>query len=406
MRTTGPRTPPSTPRSPQKQALRRTPPRGAAEPPSAEAALALSPEEARTHAIALQKRRLRHLRISRALRFVRILAYATAHFSRRVLAPVLVVAAYLVIATVVLRWDIGRAGEALGDFQDSLYRVYRQLFFEPVDSLPARPIGRALTWLTPMVGVVLVAQGLVKAAATVFDDDARRKVWDAIMTDQMRDHVVVCGLGHVGYRVVEELMRLHEEVVAIESDAEGPFLDIVRRMGVPVHIGDARRDELLVECGVDRAKAVVCATSNDLANLEIALDSKRMNPRVRVVMRMFDQRVAQKVGGALELDESFSTSALSAPLVAIQSTHDGVRSAYRVDEELRLTAEVTVGPKLDGAFVFEVEERAPCRVVRRRAAEGKRFHSVRGRDTLAVKDVVLVDTAAADIDTVREILGA
>ena len=360
----------------------------------------------RDRALAVHARRVRQKRVARWLRAGRIVVYASAHFGRRVLVPVLVVAAYLVIATVVLRWDLGRAGDALGDFQDSLYRVYRQLFFEPVDALPARPIGRTITWLTPMVGVVLVAQGLVKAAATVFDDDARRKVWDAIMTDQMRDHVVVCGLGHVGYRVVEELMRLREEVVAIESDENAPFLDVVRRLGVPVHIGDARRDELLVQCGVDRAKAVVCATSNDLANLEIALDSKRMNPRVRVVMRMFDQRVAQKVGGALELDESFSTSALSAPLIAIQSTHDGVRSAYRVDEELRLTAEVTIGPKLDGSFVFEIEERAPCCVVRRRAAEGKRFHSVRGRDVLSVKDVVLVDTAAADIDTVRELLGA
>ena len=319
--------------------------------------------------------------------------------------PIAVVAAYLLIATIVLRWDLGRAGEALGDFQATLYGVYRQLFFEPVDGLPARPIGRALTWLTPMVGVVLVAQGLVKAAATVFDEEARQRVWDAIMTDQMRGHIVVCGLGHVGYRVVEELRRLGEEVVALDVDAQGAFLDVVRGFGIPVHIGDARRDELLVKCGVARAKAVVCATSNDLANLEIALDSKRMNPGVRVVMRMFDQRVAAKVGGALELDESFSTSALAAPLIAIQSTYDGVRSAYRVDDELRLTAEVTIGARAGGSKVADLEDEVPCRVVSRRRHDDATFSPVRSKDVLAAKDVVIVDTAAADLAEVRKRLG-
>lgn len=337
----------------------------------------------------------------RLLRSLRILLHATRHFGRRVFLPVLVVAAYLVLASLLLRWDSRRAGESLGDFQSTLYGLYRQLFFEPVDGLPARPIGRALTWVTPMVGVLLVAQGLVKAAATVFDEDARRRVWDAIMTDQMRGHIVVCGLGHVGYRVVEELRRLGEEIVALESDAQGAFVDVVRGWGIPVHIGDARRDELLVQCGVGRAKAVVCATSNDLANLEIALDSKRMNPGVRVVMRMFDQRVAAKVGGALELDESFSTSALAAPLIAIQSTYDGVRSAYRVDDELRLTAEVTIGATAAGSAVGDVEEELPCRVVQRRRRDEVTFSAVRAKDVLAEKDAVIIDTAAADLAKVR-----
>lgn len=311
------------------------------------------------------------------------------------------VAGYLVVATVLLRWDIARAGEALSDFQTTLYSVYRQLFFEPVESLPQRPLGRAIVWLTPLVGVVLVAQGLVKVGATVLNESSRRELWDAIMTDQMRGHIVVCGLGHVGYRVVEELMGLGEEIVGLESNADGGFVETVRRWGIPVYIGDARRDELLVACGAGRAKAVVCATSNDLANLEIALDAKRMNPEVRVVMRMFDQRLARKVGGALLLDESFSTSALAAPLIALQATHDGVRSAYRVDDHVRMLAEAVVGPMCAGEAVSAVEDKVPCRVVQRRAVDGVVFASVKAKDVLHEKDVVIVDTAAVDLPEVR-----
>lgn len=346
------------------------------------------------------------LRQSRLLRTARISAYAVLHFGRHLLPPLAAVGAYLLVATLILRWDLRRAGEAASDFQTTLYAVYRQLFFEPTDTLPARPVGRAMVWITPLVGVILVAQGLVKVAAAVFDRGARRKLWDLIMTDQMRGHIVVCGLGHVGYRVVEELHHLGEEIVGLELSEDGSFVEIVRAWGIPVYIGDARRDELLVQCGVGRAKAVVCATSNDLANLEIALDSKRMNPTVRVVMRMFDQRLAGKVGGALDLDESFSTSALSAPLIAIQATHHGVRSAYRVDAQVRVLAEATVGPAFAGQLVFAVEDVIPCRLVQRRAAGGGAFSTLKAKDELAAADVVIIDVAAADLPAVRARLGA
>lgn len=342
----------------------------------------------------------------RLLRTIRILAFAALHFGRRLVPPILAVAAYMLVATVVLRWETARAGEALADFQSTLYGVYRQLFFEPVDALPTRPIGRAIVWLTPLVGVLLVAQGLVKVGATLFEKDSRRELWDTIMTDQMRGHIVVCGLGHVGYRVAEELRRLGEEIVGLELNAEGSFVEVVRGWGIPVYIGDARRDELLVKCGIARARAVVCATSNDLANLEIALDSKRMNPDVRVVMRMFDQRVAGKVGGALSLDESFSTSALAAPLIALQATHDGVRSAYRVDEQVRVLAEAVVGPVCAGDAVSAIEDKVPCRVVQRRGVDDAGFATVRGKDVLHEKDVVIVDAAAVDLAVVRRKLRA
>lgn len=117
---------------------------------------------------------------------------------------------------------------------------------------------------------------------------------------------------------MEELRRLGEDVTAIEEREKDLFVEAVREMGIPVFVGDARRDELLLAAGVPKSKAVVCATSNDLEIFEVALYAKRMNPEARVVMRMFDQRLAGKVGGALELDQSFSTSSLSAPLIAIR----------------------------------------------------------------------------------------
>ena len=51
-------------------------------------------------------------------------------------------------------------------------------------------------------------------------------------------HVVVCGLGNVGFRCVEELVRMGEPVVAVDRVNDNPFAATVRRMG---RAGDRRR---------------------------------------------------------------------------------------------------------------------------------------------------------------------
>ncbi len=327
-----------------------------------------------------------------------------AYFFRRMAPPLLAVAAYTALAAALVRWEEARAGVQLPDFESTVYGLYTQLFFEPFDAFPPTRIARIVYWVTPLVGVVLLAEGLFKVGASLFDPAARREVWATIVSEQQREHIVVCGLGHVGYRVVEQLRALGEEVVCIERD-EKSFVDVVRAMGVPVHVGDARRDDLLAAVGIVRARTVVCATGDDLANLEIAIDAKRMNPGVRVVMRMFDQRLAGKVGGALELDESFSTSSLSAPLIALQSIHVGVRSAYELDRQMRVTAEAAVGPKLKATTVGGLEETLPCKVLARRPAGGSAFAPARAADAVGPGDALIVDAAATDLESVRAALG-
>src|SRR5208282_716051 len=87
-------------------------------------------------------------------------------------------------------------------------------------------------------------------------------------------HVVVCGLGNIGFRVIQELLRGGEKVVAIEQAPDGRFLATVRRLGVAVIIGDATVLEVLKQANAATARSVIAATSNQLANLEIALVSR------------------------------------------------------------------------------------------------------------------------------------
>ncbi|HVH47649.1 MAG TPA: NAD-binding protein [Labilithrix sp.] len=322
------------------------------------------------------------------------------HFARRVAPWLAVLVVYLVVATLVIRWDMARNHEPLLDFGADLYGTYTQIFFEPTEQLPRAPIARLIFWLTPLIGAGFILRGVVRGGAALFDAEERHNLWVKIMSDQMKDHVVVCGLGHVGIRVVESLKRLGTSVVAIEKNKNDSFAPVVEELGFPVLYGDARRDALLVEAGVQRAKAIVCATDDDLANLEVALDAKKENPKIRVVMRMFDQRIAGKMRSALDLDATFSTSALGGPLVALQATEAGVRGVYHLEDgSMRVDMEVPSPAGWWGRTVMECEDAVDGRIVGIR--KNGTFKRPRHDTKLAEGDVVTLDLPVDSVSKVR-----
>ena len=141
-------------------------------------------------------------------------------------------------------------------------------------------------------------------------------------------HVVVCGLGNVGYRVVLELLAMGERVVAIESSATGQFIETVRRAGVPVFVGDATVPEVLLQVRAGTAKAVVAATSSELANLEIALLVRDANPHQRVVVRLNDPLFAEAVREAANIKNAISGPALAAQAFAAAVYGDRVLALF------------------------------------------------------------------------------
>lgn len=324
------------------------------------------------------------------------------HFVRKLLPWLAAIGVYIVVATLIVRWDTARTGEARADFGADLYGLYTQLFFEPTSSLPAAPVARVVFWITPILGVLLFVRGIVRVGASVFDVEERRKLWVAIMSERMNEHVIVCGLGHVGIRIVESLRGLGISVVAIERKPDESFAQAVEKLGVPVMYGDARRDELLVEAGVRRARAVVCATDDDLTNLEVSLDAKRENPNIRVVMRVFDQRVAGKIGDALDLEETFSTAALAGPLVALQAISDGVLGAYRLPSgDLRVDIEISAPSPWWGKNVAACEDELDGRVVGVRRPKAS-LERARHDTTIREGDVLTLDVPARALDVLAQ----
>ncbi|HEY5958151.1 MAG TPA: NAD-binding protein, partial [Polyangiaceae bacterium] len=131
--------------------------------------------------------------------------------------------------------------------------------------------------------------------------------------------------------------------VVIDSDEKAEFLSDVRRDGAPILCGDARREALLDEAGIANAIAVILATNQDLVNLEVALDARKKRPDIRVVMRMFDQNMADKVHAGFDIRAVLSTAALAAPTFAAAAVVGNVIATTVIDDQLLVTVRVRVG---------------------------------------------------------------
>ena len=203
-------------------------------------------------------------------------------------------------------------------------------------------------WFLGFLGGLKLAGAVLLAGFTaVFTNYLiRAKLGGVLETRKIPDggHVLVCGLGNVGFRCVQELLRLGHQVVAIEKDANGQFTDTVRRMGAAVITGDATVLEVLKQARADKARAVLALASNELANLEIALLVRELNPEQRVVVRLTDPDFAQAAREAADLRYAVSPPQLAAPVFAAAVFGDKVLSLARVGRRTVAVAEVLIEP--------------------------------------------------------------
>jgi Trk K+ transport system NAD-binding subunit len=158
-------------------------------------------------------------------------------------------------------------------------------------------------------------------------------------------HVVICGLGNVGFRVVEELLGYGERVVVLELNKDGRFVSTARRLGAAVIHGDAAVREVLRQAHAATARAVIAATSNELVNLEIALLVRDLNPSQRVVVRLSDPYLAQTLREAANIRLALSVPALVAPAFAAALFGDSVLSVFFLADRLLLVLDLLVQPQ-------------------------------------------------------------
>lgn len=233
-------------------------------------------------------------------------------------------------------------GEPVSSLAESIYIVLIAAFLQPpTTKFPSHIALQAFHFLMPIVGVISLAQGLADFGSLFFNRKSRNKEWEMAVASTLNNHIILIGLGHLGYRVALKLHEMGETISVVEFSKDADSVNTIKTLGIPVIHEDATRPSTLEAVNVKTARAIIMASQNDAMNLQIALKARSLNPNIQVVIRIFDDDFAHA------LQEQFGFIALSAtemaaPVFAAAASGSDVTNPISIEGQLLSLARLTI----------------------------------------------------------------
>ena len=314
----------------------------------------------------------------------------TALLLRDFRAPLLLFAVVVVGGGWAYHHLAAQANEPIASFGEAIYLALTMVFLQASEEFPKTWYLQLFYFAMPLIGIGILAQGLTDFGVLLFNRKQRSKEWEMAVASTFSNHVILVGLGHLGYRVVTQLHELNQDVVVIEANPRDDLAANLRARDIPILQGDATREALLDAAGIRRARVLVLCTQNDNLNMQIAVKARSMNKDVRVIMRIFDDdfaRALQKQFGFTAL----SATGMAAPVFAATAAGMDISHPITVEGQALSLARMDVAPKskLAGLSVSQIEQNYDVSVVLLRHANGRDLHPP-GDKRIAANDTIAV----------------
>ncbi|WP_339799270.1 NAD-binding protein [uncultured Marinobacter sp.] len=204
-----------------------------------------------------------------------LLALVVYRYSRRFPAWTLLVTALLALLLRIAGFFLYeievQAGELgyVGLLANALFMSVQLLFMEDG---PA-PDDNILIQMSRFAALATVFLLAYEAIHRLFADSIQR-----VMLQLNRQHVVICGLGQIGYHLVRDLRTATAgnarkppaipKVIVVEPNRDNDYLDAVRELGAVVVHGDATDIQMLRRINAHNARDVFFLTGKDEVNIE------------------------------------------------------------------------------------------------------------------------------------------
>jgi Trk K+ transport system NAD-binding subunit len=154
---------------------------------------------------------------------------------------------------------------------------------------------------------------------------------DLEVTQDQPRWFVVCGDDSLAYRLAEELRVRHngEVTVILRSRHEGYGPRLAKLDGVSLVEADQPDADSFAAARLDQAEALALVTRDDVSNVDAALLAHEINPRVRVVVRMFNTSLGAGVAQLPYLTVLSDTEMAAPAFVAAALDRSSPRPALR-----------------------------------------------------------------------------
>ncbi|MHC4307682.1 MAG: potassium channel family protein [Planctomycetota bacterium] len=181
------------------------------------------------------------------------------------------------------------------DIFDSLYMTVITLStvgFHEIE--PLSKAGKAFTIGLIFFGLGVVAFAVNYGLKAIFEGEfqdvfGRRKLKKAL--ESLKNHYIVCGYGRMGKVICTELKQKGIPFVIVEKEAQELDAD----EDFIIVYGDATRDELLKNVGIEKAKGLISVLDSDAQNLYVVLSARGLNNDLFIVARANEEGADYKL---------------------------------------------------------------------------------------------------------------
>jgi Trk K+ transport system NAD-binding subunit len=231
------------------------------------------------------------------------------------------------------KWFYQWVGTALGNAGDTTESGSRDV----VAAVGLATGGIMLGLLTSMMSAWFVRERIV--------EDVRRRA------RRMKRHVIIVGLDDIGMQVAALLRKLDVRstvVVPGSGSVESLAPDgRVQRLSKHTPILTGELLEMLDHAQIDRARAVVACSEDNLVNVQACMRAKRGDgPNgIRMIARIFNDEDAETAAATFQIDHHIAAVDEAAPAFVDAALNDGARGLRDPHGALRLRSVVWHGER-------------------------------------------------------------
>ncbi|WP_250121199.1 NAD-binding protein [Chroococcidiopsis sp. CCMEE 29] len=123
----------------------------------------------------------------------------------------------------------------------------------------------------------------------------------------MKSRIIVCGLDRAGYQIFCLLRQQGATVIGVNDEP-------IPGEGAEIIIGNLQAVSTLLAAGIQTAKTLVLTGSDETLNLAILLQARVLNPKIRIINRLFNTNLGDRLDKTLPDHVTLSVAALAAPV--------------------------------------------------------------------------------------------
>jgi voltage-gated potassium channel len=284
-----------------------------------------------------------------------LLVFAFSRVPASILNQFRVFRAFFLFAMVAVIGTIGYNRLERWDADDALYAtIITMTTIGYGDLSPVTPEGRIFTIFLSLFAIGIGGYAVTSLASFVIEGNFTR-IFQGRRVDKkivrMRDHYIVCGAGSLGRHLAIEFYKSRVPFVVIEQTRD-TLEGLLHEVEIPYVQGDATQDESLRLAGVERAKGLVAALSDDKENVFITLSARALNPELRIISRLSVEKNRQKLlkAGA---NDVISPNAVSGRRMASEMLYSEVVTL--LDEMLQAEQQTGQTLRLEEVYVNQIK---------------------------------------------------